>query len=118
MISGRESSALTVRAQELDFDEIHQRVHDKLGLVRELVVRRGLEPREVCFVGDDLIDIAAMQYCGFAVAPADAIPQVREVAHLVTQRRGGRGAVREVVDLLLRASGSWDEVTARYFTGR
>ena len=116
VISGRESSALTLRAQELDFDEIHQRVHDKLGLVRELVARRGLEPGDVCFVGDDLIDIAAMRYCGLAIAPADAIEQVREVAQVVTEREGGRGAVREVVELLLRASGSWNEVTARYFT--
>ena len=116
VISGRESRALTARAEELGFEEIHQGVHDKLGLVRELVAGRGLEPRAVCFVGDDLIDIAAMRYCGLAVAPADAIEEVRDVAQLVTEREGGRGAVREVIDMLLRASGSWDKVTARYFT--
>ena len=116
VISGRESRALTARAEELGFDEIHQRVHDKLGLVRELLARRELDPRAVCFMGDDLIDVPAMRYCGLAVAPADAIGEVRDVAHHVTEREGGRGAVREVIDLLLRAGGSWDKVTARYFT--
>jgi len=116
VISGRESKALTARAQELDFDEVHQGVHDKLGLVREILERRGLEPATVCFVGDDLIDVQAMRYCGLAVAPADAMDEVRDVAHHVTERMGGRGAVREVVDMLLRAGGSWDKVTARYFT--
>jgi 3-deoxy-D-manno-octulosonate 8-phosphate phosphatase (KDO 8-P phosphatase) len=116
VISGRESRALTARAQELGLDEVHQGAHDKLGLVREILDRRGLEPRDVCFVGDDLIDLPAMRYCGLAIAPADAVDQVREVAHHVTERPGGRGAVREVVDMLLRATGSWDEVTARYFT--
>jgi 3-deoxy-D-manno-octulosonate 8-phosphate phosphatase (KDO 8-P phosphatase) len=116
VISGRESLALTARAGELGIDEIHQTVHDKLRLVREILARRGLEPREVCFVGDDLIDVPAMRYCGLAIAPADAIEEVRAVAHHVTERKGGRGAVREVVDMLLRASGSWNKVTERYFT--
>lgn len=118
VISGRESRALTARAQELNFDEVHQGVHDKLGLVREILDRRGLEPQTVCFMGDDLIDIQAMRYCGLAVAPADAVDHVRDVAHHVTESQGGRGAVREVVDMLLRAAGSWDKVTARYFTER
>lgn len=116
VISGRESRALTARAQDLGLDEVHQGAHDKLGLVREILDRRGLEPADVCFVGDDLIDLPAMRYCGLAIAPADAVDQVREVAHHVTESPGGRGAVREVVDMLLRATGSWDEVTARYFT--
>jgi 3-deoxy-D-manno-octulosonate 8-phosphate phosphatase (KDO 8-P phosphatase) len=115
VISGRESPALTSRAKELEFEEVHQRVHDKLALVREILARRGLEPQAVCFVGDDLIDVPAMRYCGLAVAPADAIEEVRAVAHHVTEREGGRGAVREVIDMLLRASGSWDKVTERYF---
>ena len=118
VISGRESRALTARAQELGFDEVHQGVHDKLGLVKEILERRGLEPADLCFVGDDLIDIQAMRYCGLAISPADAVGEVRDVAHHVTERPGGRGAVREVVDLLLRAGGSWDEVTARYFKER
>jgi len=115
VVSGRHSRALERRAGELGLDELHQGVLDKLGRVREILTRRGLAGEAACFVGDDLIDVPAMRACGLAVATADAVPEVREVAHFVTRRAGGRGAVREVVDLLLHASGSWERVTARYF---
>ncbi|NIV57176.1 MAG: phenylphosphate carboxylase subunit delta, partial [Actinobacteria bacterium] len=75
VISGRESAALTHRASELDFDEIHQRVHDKLGLLNELLSRHELTRDQVCFVGDDLIDLPVMRRVGFAAAPADALPE-------------------------------------------
>jgi 3-deoxy-D-manno-octulosonate 8-phosphate phosphatase (KDO 8-P phosphatase) len=114
VISGRESRALDLRASELDFVEIHQRVLDKLERVDEIVSRRGIGLEELCFVGDDVIDLPVMRRCGRAVAPCDAVADVRGVAHYVTQRRGGRGAVRELVELLLKANGSWNRVMARY----
>ncbi len=114
VISGRDSRVLAERAAELQIDEVHQGVWDKLGCVREILGRRKLGRQAACFVGDDLIDVPAMRHCGLAVAPADALPEVRRASHYVTQQPGGRGAVREVIDLLLRASGSWDQVTARY----
>lgn len=116
VISGRESRALAERAAELQFDEVHQRVLDKLGRAKEILDRRGLAFESTCFMGDDLIDLRVMRRCGFAVAPADAVPEVREAAHYVTAREGGRGAVREVIDLVLRANGKWDDVTARYLS--
>jgi 3-deoxy-D-manno-octulosonate 8-phosphate phosphatase (KDO 8-P phosphatase) len=116
VISGRESRALRLRAAELEIEELHQRVHDKLGVVREILARRVIEPAAACFVGDDLIDVPVMRYCGLAVAPSDAAQEVREIAHVVTRRAGGRGAVRELIDLLLRANGSWDRVTRRYLS--
>jgi 3-deoxy-D-manno-octulosonate 8-phosphate phosphatase (KDO 8-P phosphatase) len=100
----------------LQFDEVHQRVLDKLGRAREILDRRGIAFEATCFIGDDLIDLQVMRRCGFAVAPADAVAEVREAAHYVTTREGGRGAVRELIDLVLRASGKWDDVTARYLT--
>jgi len=115
VISGRRSAALAARAKELGIDELHQRVADKASVLRDLLERLGLEHADACFVGDDLIDLPAMRAVGLAVAPADAIPDVRERADHVTRCRGGRGAVREVVELILRAAGSWDEVTAGYF---
>jgi 3-deoxy-D-manno-octulosonate 8-phosphate phosphatase (KDO 8-P phosphatase) len=117
VISGRESAVLTRRAEELNFEEIHQGVTDKSNCLDEILARRGIEPGAVCFMGDDLIDVPVMRRCGLAVAPADSIAEVREVVHHVTQRNGGRGAARELIDLLLRANGSWDRVTARYFSG-
>lgn len=115
IISGRESSLVEQRARELDIDEIHQRIIDKLGLAREICERRELPMEALCFMGDDLIDLPVMREAGLAAAPADAMAEVAAAAHLVTERRGGRGAVREMIDLLLRASGKWDDVTRRFY---
>lgn len=117
VVSGRRSAALASRAGELGLDEVHQGVQDKLGRVDEILTRRELARDAACFVGDDLVDVPAMRACGLAVAPADAALEARAAAQFVTGRAGGRGAVREVVDLLLRANGSWERVTARYLGG-
>jgi 3-deoxy-D-manno-octulosonate 8-phosphate phosphatase (KDO 8-P phosphatase) len=116
VISGRRSAVLQQRAEELEFEEIHQQVMDKSSCLDDILSRRGISAEEVCFMGDDLIDIPIMRRSGLAVAPADAMPEVLEVAHHVTQRPGGRGAARELIDFLLHANGSWDRVTARYFS--
>jgi 3-deoxy-D-manno-octulosonate 8-phosphate phosphatase (KDO 8-P phosphatase) len=114
-ISGRDSAALARRAAELDFDELHQRVHDKVACVEGILRSRGLEAEQVCFIGDDLVDVPVMRRVGLAAAPADAVPEALEAAHFVTGRPGGRGAVRQVIELVLRASGKWDQITRRYF---
>jgi 3-deoxy-D-manno-octulosonate 8-phosphate phosphatase (KDO 8-P phosphatase) len=114
VLSGRRSAALEARAKELQLDEIHQGIHDKPALFERIVERREMPDEAVCFIGDDLIDLALMRRVGFAVAPADAVPEVLEAAHWVTTRNGGRGAVRETLDLILKATGKWDEVTRRY----
>jgi 3-deoxy-D-manno-octulosonate 8-phosphate phosphatase (KDO 8-P phosphatase) len=114
VVSGRQSVAVEARAKELDFVEIHQRVAAKGPRVEEIARRRGLNLDEVCFVGDDIVDVPAFRRCGLAVAPADADPEVFPHVHLVGASDGGRGIVREVVDLVLKANGSWDAATAAY----
>jgi 3-deoxy-D-manno-octulosonate 8-phosphate phosphatase (KDO 8-P phosphatase) len=114
LVSGRESPVVAARAAELYITEVHQGVYDKLDCVHEVLARLGVEAAEACFVGDDLVDIPAMRAVGFAVAPADAVPAVLDCAHWVTRVEGGRGVVREVVDLLLRASGKIDRATERF----
>ena len=114
VVSGRGSAAVEARAKELDFVEIHQRIPSKGGCVEEIARRRRLDLAEVCFVGDDIVDVPAFRRCGLAVAPADADPSVRPYVHLVGASDGGRGIVREVVDLVLRARGTWDAVTAAH----
>lgn len=114
LVSGRESKVVSERAAELYITEVHQGVYDKLDCVREILGRLAVDPADACFVGDDLVDVPAMRAVGFAVAPADAVPQVLSCAHWVTRVEGGRGVVREVVDLLLRASGKTDRATERY----
>ncbi|MDX1390062.1 MAG: HAD hydrolase family protein, partial [Acidobacteriota bacterium] len=115
ILSGRESKVVTDRAEELYITEIHQRVFDKIERYVEIVDRLQLGDEEVCFVGDDLVDLPVIHRVGLAVAPADADEHVRRHAHWVTRRNGGDGAVREVIDLLLHARDKWDVVTRRYF---
>jgi len=114
VISGRRSSAVEARAKELDFVEIHQGVAAKGSCVEEIARRRGLELDQICFVGDDIVDVPAFRRCGLAVAPADADPEVLPHVHHVGASDGGRGIVREVVDLILHAHGSWEAATAAY----
>jgi len=114
VVSGRRSRTVEARAKELDFVEIHQSVAAKGTCVLDIAKRRGLKPEEICFVGDDIVDVPAFRRCGFAVAPADADPEVFAHVHHVGRCDGGRGIVREVVDIILHAHGSWDAATAAY----
>ena len=114
-VTGRTSRCVEHRAQELGILEVHQGVKEKLGVVRQILVRRGLAPEQVGYVGDDVVDLPVMLQVGLAVAVADASPHVRERAHWVLARPGGRGAVREVCEAILKARGAWEAVTRKYF---
>jgi 3-deoxy-D-manno-octulosonate 8-phosphate phosphatase (KDO 8-P phosphatase) len=103
LVSGRDAPQVRARAAELQLDEVHLGIRDKKAVLEEICARRGLDPATVCFVGDDLVDVPAMELCGLAVAVADAMPGVRAAAHWVTESPGGNGAVREVVDRILAA---------------
>lgn len=103
LLSGRSSPAVARRAEELGIAEVHQGVRDKEARYREIVARLGIAEETVCFVGDDVMDVPVLRRVGFAVAPADAADEARAAAHWVTSRRGGEGAVREVLDRALRA---------------
>lgn len=118
LLSGRESRVVTDRAAELYINEVHQGVLDKAARYREILQRLGLADDEVCFVGDDVVDIPVLRQVGLAVAPLDAVPEALEAAHWVSTRKGGDGVVREVVDLVLRARGKWSAVTERYLKER
>jgi 3-deoxy-D-manno-octulosonate 8-phosphate phosphatase (KDO 8-P phosphatase) len=106
---------VVTRATELDIGEIHQGIRDKGACLDRIVARLDVGDDLVCFVGDDLVDVPVMRRVGLAAAPSDAAPEVREIADYVTVSAGGRGAVREVVDVILRASGKWKEVTQSFF---
>jgi 3-deoxy-D-manno-octulosonate 8-phosphate phosphatase (KDO 8-P phosphatase) len=111
IVSGRESRVVARRAEELSISEVHQKIGDKLACVERVLGRLGLAHDAVCFVGDDMVDIPVMRRVGLAVAPRDAAREALEAAHFVTSAGGGRGAVREVVELLLKAGDRWDAVT-------
>ena len=114
LLSGRTSKAVALRAAELGFEEVHQGILDKAACFREMLERLHVARDAVCYVGDDIVDVPVLRQAGLAVAPADADPEALEAAHWVTTPKGGEGAVRETVDLLLRAQGTWGGVTARY----
>ncbi|MCM2359543.1 MAG: HAD hydrolase family protein [Geobacteraceae bacterium] len=115
IISGRSSQVVANRAAELAISRVFQGALDKLTIYQGILRETGLTDAQVAFMGDDVIDIPVLSRVGFAAAPADAVEEVLPHAHFVARNRGGWGAVRELCDLILKAQGSWDEVTARYF---
>ncbi len=114
IISGRTSRAVERRARELGVRFIRQGEPDKIKVLGELLAQAGVAESEVAFIGDDLSDIPIMQRSEFAVAVADAAEETRSVAHYVTQARGGLGAVREVVEIILKAQGRWSDLVREY----
>jgi 3-deoxy-D-manno-octulosonate 8-phosphate phosphatase (KDO 8-P phosphatase) len=114
IITGRRSSLVDVRAAELDIGTVIQGAPDKLPAYRRLIAEKGLKTEQVCYVGDDLPDLPVFADCGLAAAVADACPEARAFAHYVTRAPGGRGAVREVIELILQSQGMWAKAVARY----
>jgi 3-deoxy-D-manno-octulosonate 8-phosphate phosphatase (KDO 8-P phosphatase) len=114
LISGRESETITRRAQELGIELVFQKIWNKLEVYEKILADTHFTHDEVTYIGDDLVDIPLLRRVGFAVAVADAVDEVKAAAHLVTQRAGGQGAVRELIELILRAQGHWDSLLERY----
>ncbi|MFH1059836.1 MAG: HAD hydrolase family protein [Pseudomonadota bacterium] len=114
-LSGRGCEANRVRARELGIDPLLEQIKVKLPALMELLQAKGLGPEQVAFMGDDLIDLPPMRAVGLAMCPADAMPEVLAMAHWVSRFAGGRGAVREACEFLLKSSGTWDSATQRYF---
>ena len=107
IISARESGVVAHRAQDLKIDKVYVGVYPKLSAYESLLKEFKLQEEEVCFIGDDLADISVMRRCGVGVAVANAVFEVKQIADYVTIKRGGRGAVREVVEMILQAQGHW-----------
>lgn len=105
IISGRSSPIVEKRAADLKIDIVRQGVTHKLAAANEIIAELGVSLEETAFVGDDIVDLDVMSNVGLSVAVANAVAEVKAAAHLVTERRGGRGAVRELVDLLLNCRG-------------
>ncbi len=118
IITGRTSQVVAVRAAELGIDPVYQGAAEKLPAFRRLLAETGLCPEQVCFIGDDVPDLSVLVNCGLAVAVADACPEVRVAAHHVTRRAGGRGAVRETIELILRCQGHWQRIVERFRSER
>jgi 3-deoxy-D-manno-octulosonate 8-phosphate phosphatase (KDO 8-P phosphatase) len=114
VLSHRGSQGLRIRAAELGIQIVRQSVENKLAAAKETIADLGLTLEQVCYIGDDLFDLGLLRRAGLAVAVADAVPEVRSVAHYVTRAPGGHGAVREVVELILRAKDRWEAIVESF----
>jgi 3-deoxy-D-manno-octulosonate 8-phosphate phosphatase (KDO 8-P phosphatase) len=115
IITGRTSRVVEHRAKELGIEIVHQGAKDKLVVARQILSEKGIKPDEVAYIGDDIVDLPVMLQVGLAATVADAREEVKSRAHWVIDIPGGRGAVREFCDTLLKAKGEWEALTKRYF---
>lgn len=111
IVTGRASVVVEQRARELDIEIVRQSVKEKLPVVEEIAESLGVPLDQVAYLGDDLPDLPAIRAVGFGAAVADAAPEVLEAADYVTTQPGGRGALREVIEKLLKDSGRWETAT-------
>ena len=114
VITGRTSRVVDVRAAELGLSPVFQGAGDKWAAYRQILASGPWEPEQVCVMGDDLPDLPLLADCGLAVAVADACPEVRAAAHYVTRAAGGRGAVREAIEVIMHCQGSWPSMVQRF----
>lgn len=114
ILSARTSTSTAVRAAQLGIPIVLQGVGSKLSAYERLLAEQRLDDAEVAFMGDDLVDLPVLARVGLAAAPADAAADVRARVHWVSEARGGGGAVRELVELVLRAQGKWAAVLEPY----
>jgi 3-deoxy-D-manno-octulosonate 8-phosphate phosphatase (KDO 8-P phosphatase) len=115
-VSARPSLATKIRAEELKIDFLVQQKDrtSKTAAIEQLLAQEKLNWSEVCFVGDDIIDLGPLTRAGLAVAVGDAVPEAKAAAHYVTKNPGGRGAVREVAEMILQAQGKWAQFVEKY----
>jgi 3-deoxy-D-manno-octulosonate 8-phosphate phosphatase (KDO 8-P phosphatase) len=114
VLSGRRSPVVERRAKEMGVDRVIQGASEKLPAFAELLAQERLAAVQACFIGDDLPDLPVLRNCGLAVAVPDACQEVRLAAHFVAQTPGGKGAVRETVELILRCQGLWQSLVEKF----
>lgn len=110
VITGRSSAALRRRCKELDVEFVYEKQGHKVAAYEDVLRKTGVRESEVAFLGDDLPDLTIMQRVGLAVAVGNATPEVKRAAHVTTKATGGKGAVRELVELILKSKGIWEEM--------
>ncbi len=114
LVSGRPSKATEKRAADLGVNIVKQATVNKMDMVEEIKREHNLRDEEIAFIGDELVDLPVLRRVGLAIAVPNAVDEVKAIAHYTTKRRGGDGAVREVIEMILKAQGSWKSVVAKY----
>lgn len=118
IITAKKSKMVTKRAKEMHIDNIYQNAFDKLKTYEKILKKFNVKNEEVCYIGDDLIDLPILNRVGLAVAVANAVEEIINKVHYVTKHHGGKGAVREVIDFILKSQGKWKKITNKYFRVR
>jgi 3-deoxy-D-manno-octulosonate 8-phosphate phosphatase (KDO 8-P phosphatase) len=114
LLSGRASVATQCRAEQLEIQHVFQDCHSKLPVLKEFMERMKIGPERVAYVGDDLLDMPVVRHVGFGVAVSGAVQELKDQADYITSRNGGDGAVREVIEYILKRAGKWDALMERY----
>ena len=114
IVSGRKSDAVLHRAKELGIRDVYQGVKDKGALLKRLVKQKKLESQHLCCIGDDLADLPLFRQAALSIAVADAAPEVRQEAGIITESGGGKGAVREACEIILKSLGIWEKTLSSF----
>ncbi|HDP16407.1 MAG TPA: 3-deoxy-D-manno-octulosonate 8-phosphate phosphatase, partial [Candidatus Omnitrophica bacterium] len=113
IITARLSRVVKRRASDMRVSAVYSN-HDKLKMYKKVLKRFRVKDEEVCFMGDELLDLPVLKRAGLAVAPPNAVEEVKNIVHYVTRRYGGKGAVREIIEIILKSQGLWDKVITGY----
>lgn len=115
IITAKKSRVVKLRARDLKVAKTYAGFLDKRAPFNDILKRFKISAEEICFIGDDLIDVPILKRVGFAVSVPNGMEEVKAIAHHITTRPGGRGAVREICELILKSQDKWDEATSKYF---
>ncbi|MEE9605213.1 MAG: HAD-IIIA family hydrolase [Candidatus Scalindua sp.] len=115
IVSGRESKAVAHRAKELGIEDVYQGIHNKIEAYEKILKKHKIKDNEICYIGDDLIDLPILRRVGFSVAVPNAVLEIKKSVSYVTSAPGGYGAIREVAEKILKSQGKWDMVVSRYY---
>lgn len=114
ILTAKESKIVSERAKEMHIDKVYQNALRKGEVFQKILDDFNVKAYEVCFIGDDVVDIPVLKKAGLALSVPNAVDEVKKRAHYVTKKEGGRGAVREIIDMILKAQGKWDKLMERY----
>jgi len=114
LITAKGSSAIKPRARDMQVEKVFENVSPKTSVLEKILKKFKVNTEEICFVGDDLVDLCLMKKVGFPIAVFNACPEIKEAASYITLKHGGRGAVREVAELILKAQGKWEGIVGFY----
>ena len=118
IITAKKSKIVIKRAKEMKISKVYQNAFNKLDTYKKILKKFGVKNEEICYIGDDLIDLPILGRVGLAISVPNAVEEVINRAHYITKRYGGKGAVREAIDFILKSKGKWEAVTNRYFGPR